>query len=415
VVGSRSATATNSGVSDQIRVLHSLGVFLRTTENWIYPQITLVPGVTSAVLCHQILNPVAFPLEGQPLWKREIFARNPAQPRVFRAVKRMMNLPANAAALSHARIWKPTIVHAHFGTVGWQSLRLKRVLAAPLVTTFYGYDGWQLPTTNPEWEPRFARLFTRGDFFLVEGPAFRQRLVDLGCPLEKIRIRRLGVDLGRLTYQSRKFTGTLKIAMVGRFVEKKGLVDGLTACAKATASGVNLSVTIIGDTLPGDPVGQGIKQELAAIIESFRMTNHVNFKGTMSHEETVQLLAAHDILLCPSKHSTNGDAEGGLPFVLTEAMALGLLCVGSNHCDIPEAIIHGITGFLFDEGNVDQLSAWLQRISCDPECAPSITAAARKHVEENFDQSRQLLVLAQIYQEIVRRGADANGSGVCHR
>jgi colanic acid/amylovoran biosynthesis glycosyltransferase len=388
-------------MSSNIRVLHSVGVFLRITENWIYPQITRVPGVASAVLCKQVLNLPEFPLNGRPLWKREILPRNPAHPKPLRAVRRITNWPVNAAALSQARLWKPAIIHAHFGTVGWQDRRLRSTLGAPLVTSFYGYDAWQLPTTFPKWRRRLAQLFARGDMFLVEGSAFRQRLLDLGCVPEKVQIQRLGVDLSRLEYRQRDFTGTLKIAMVGRFIEKKGLADGLAACAKASMSGTSLYVTIIGDALPEDPVGQKIKRALSAISQSAEMPNRIHFKGSVSHEETLKVLATHDIFLCPSKHSGNGDAEGGLPVVLLEAMALGLLCLGSRHCDIPEAIIDERTGYSFEEGDVEQLATLIRKIARVPETASPITAAARKHVEENYDQSHQLAALGRVYKEIV--------------
>ena len=58
------------------------------------------------------------------------------------------------------------------------------------------------------------------------------------------------------------------------------------------------------------------------------------------------MISRHNVLICPSKHAPDGDAEGGLPFVITEAMALGLLCIGSRHCDIPEAVIDQVTGYL---------------------------------------------------------------------
>jgi colanic acid/amylovoran biosynthesis glycosyltransferase len=195
---------------------------------------------------------------------------------------------------------------------GWQNLFYRKTFSAPLITSFYGFDAWQLPTTYPEWKLRFAHLFAGGDLFLVEGPAFRQRLVELGCTAEKVRIQRLGIDIRRLEYQGRDFAGPLKIVMIGRFVEKKGLVDGLTACIKAPAAGVDLDLTIIGDAEELDPGGQRIKRELLEIAQSPEMSNRVHFMGQVPHEETLRILAIQDVLLCPSKHASNGDAEGGL-------------------------------------------------------------------------------------------------------
>ena len=387
-----------------IRVLHIIPEYLPVTQNWIHPQVTLVPGVSSAVLCTKTVAAAEFPLNGTPLWRRELNVPDllVRGPKPFRAVRRLVNIGARAVASRHARLWKPEIIHAHFGTTGWEHLSFTKALAAPLITSFYGIDAWQLPTTNREWRLRFAQLFACGDLFLVEGPAFRQRLVELGCAAEKVRMQRLGIDVGRLEYRDRNFAGPLKIVMVGRFAEKKGLVDGLTACAKASASGVDLNVTIIGDAWPEevDPVGQRNKREMLKIAQSPEMSNRVYFMGMLPYEETLRIMATQDVFLCPSRHASNGDAEGGFPVVLIEAMALGLLCLGSRHCDIPEAIIDGITGFLFDEGNVEQLERLIEGISCSPESALPIVTAARKHVEKNFNQSCLLPSLGDIYREI---------------
>jgi colanic acid/amylovoran biosynthesis glycosyltransferase len=389
-------------MSTGIRVLHFIPHFLPVTQNWIYPQITLVPGVCSAVLCNRIIGANGFPLNGRPLWRRYLNVTDwlPRGPKPFRAVRRIVNFTTSAAALRHARLWKPEIIHAHFGPTGWETLSLRKVLPAPLITSFYGFDAWELPTTNPEWRERLLQLFAEGDLFLVEGPAFRQRLVDLGCAYDKIKVQKLGIDIAVRKYRHRDFTSSVRIAMVGRFIEKKGLVDGLAACAKASASGVNLTVTIVGDDLYYAPGGRRIRDQLLAIAQSPEIANRVHFKGHLSHDETLKVLADNDILLCPSKHNcATGDAEGGLPVVIIEAMALGLLCVGSRHCDIPQAIIDGTTGYVFEEGNVEQLAQLIERISCSPGRALPIVNAARRHVEQNFNQSSLLPKLGKIYRE----------------
>ena len=388
--------------STDIRVLHIIPEYLPVTQNWIYPQVTLVPGVFSAVLCNKTVAGSRFPLNRRPLWKRELKVSDllATGPKPFRAVGRIVNFTAKAIALRHARLWKPEIIHAHFGTTGWESLSLRKALAVPLITSFYGFDAWELPTISPEWRGRLRQLFAQGDLFLAEGPAFRRRLVDLGCAYNKIRVQKLGVDISNLEFRHRCFTSTLRIAMVGRFIEKKGLVDGLVACAKALACGVNLSVTIIGDSPIDAPGETRIREQLLAITQSSKMADRVHFTGRLAHDETLDVLANNDIFLCPSKHATSGDAEGGLPVTLIEAMALGLLCVGSRHCDIPEAIIDGSTGFLFEESNVEQLAKLVERISCSPESALPIVSAARRHVEQNYDQSSLLPSLREIYRQM---------------
>jgi colanic acid/amylovoran biosynthesis glycosyltransferase len=301
-------------------------------------------------------------------------------------------------SLWEAYSWRPSLLHAHFGTIGWQSLFLKRLFRVPLITSFYGVEAWELPVAVPIWRDRFERLFSSGDLFLVEGPAMQQRLVDLGAPKEKVRVRTLGIDLGSLRWSARSLSAGLRIVMVGRFVEKKGLTDGLRACALAAKSGIPLSVTIIGDA-GADLAGQAIKRELEALTTSVELTDKVKFTGYLSHAETLTVLESHNVIFCPSRHAASGDAEGGLPYVLTEGMAMGLIGVGSRHCDIPEAIVDGQTGLLVEEKNVPEMAAALEKVFRDLDVA-AIAVAASQHVADHFDQSKQLRVLAGIYEEV---------------
>jgi colanic acid/amylovoran biosynthesis glycosyltransferase len=382
-----------------IKVLHLRDSFLSITENWIYPQITRVPGVETAVLCDQLSNTAEFPLDNRP-----VFFKSRPGPEgdalisiMMRGLVRWSRADERLAA-AKAYLWRPSLLHAHFGTQGFAALGLKRFLGIPLITTFYGYDAWRLPHSEPIWAERFKELFSQGDLFLVQGPAMRQRLVDIGCPIGKIKIHKLGVDIGEIRFQKKDFFGGLRILMVGRFVEKKGLVDGLTACANAIKAGADLEVTVVGDSR-GDPAGEQIKEALHSIAQSAENSRRMNLTGFLPHHQVRALLSQHDILLCPSKHSGSGDAEGGAPFIITEAQAAGILCIGTRHCDIPEQIIEDVTGFLFAEGEIEQLANILRKLSIQSDRLPALTIAARKLVEENYDLSKQLEALARIYRE----------------
>jgi colanic acid/amylovoran biosynthesis glycosyltransferase len=389
-----------------IRVLHTLQSYMETTQNWIYPQIVCVPRTETAVLCGRATNSSEFPMIGRPFFVQEPARRGSGFfARARRAALSRSRL-TRVIAQAQAWWWRPAILHAHFGTRGWESLALRRWLRVPLITNFYGFEAWSLPA-DPTWRNRFKRLFREGDLFLVEGPAMLSRMVEIGCPSEKLRIRRLGVDATNVVFAPPDIREGLKIAMVGRFVEKKGLVDGLRACILAARASVDLQITIIGDSDPNHPNSEEIKQELLALSRSSELLNRVHFTGFLPHVEVRSLLKHHNILLCPSKHSSNGDAEGGMPFILAEALAMGLIGVGSRHCDMPELIIDGKTGFLFDEANVEQLADLIRKIS-SKNCLPLIAVAARKHVEEEFNLRRQLTILGDIYHEVATaRDADS--------
>lgn len=386
-----------------MRVLHSVSTYLNLSENWIYPQIVCVPNVQSRVVCGSVTNFEMFPpgntrlLVNPPPWDRAF-----GIPRFLNALGRRIGCGGAVVKLK-AHIWNPQILHAHFGTLGWEGLTLKRQLKAPLVTSFYGYDAWLLPKKEPVWRKRYDDLFHGGDLFLVEGPAMLNRLCELGCPEEKILIQRIGADLVLLPFETKSFSSELKVAMVGRFVEKKGLADGLRACALARSRGVNLSVTIVGDASADDPVGQRVKEELQAVADCNELSGFVRFVGFTPLEQTRSLLKAHNVFLCPSKHAAGGDAEGGSPVSLTEAMALGLLCIGARHCDIPEVIIDSETGFLCESGDISAMAAALVQVAQQPDEARAIINRGRQRIEAIFSLTDQLAKLAKIYAGLISR------------
>jgi len=190
--------------------------------------------------------------------------------------------------------------------------------------------------------------------------------------------------------------------MVGRFTEKKGLADGLQSCIAARSRGVDLRVTIIGDTLPDDAAGLEIKRELVKLAQEPELTGRLEFTGFLPLEKTREIIRAHDVFLSPSKHAASGDAEGGSPVSLTEAMALGLICVGTRHCDIPEVIVPGQTGYLSAEGDVAGIAEIICRIAQDSREPMKFAAQGREHVEDRFSIEAQLQGLSDGYSSLVR-------------
>jgi colanic acid/amylovoran biosynthesis glycosyltransferase len=276
---------------------------------------------------------------------------------------------------------------------------LKEQLKIPIVTSFYGYDAWTVDLRV--WRRRYDELFAGGDAFLVEGPAMRRRLEELGCSPDVVHVQRIGVDLTALPYQRRHFGDGLNVVMVGRFVEKKGLGDGLRACAMAISGGARIAVTVVGDPAPDDAAGWKIKSELQSLAKSPELSGRVRFTGFLSVKQTRETLAAHNLFLCPSRRAANGDAEGGSPVVLTEAMAMGLLCIGTSHCDIPEVILEGKTGFVCKERDCTAMADILCNLSSNQDRIVGLTESGRRHVEEHFSLDVQLTKLAGIYQSLV--------------
>jgi colanic acid/amylovoran biosynthesis glycosyltransferase len=382
-----------------MKVLHAVQSYLPVSENWIYPQIMRVAGVEPAVLCGEMRNRELFPLDSAPC------LLDPPPWRVGLGIPRFVNSlafrfgHASVIASAAARRWQPDLLHAHFGMRGWETLPLRRRLNIPMITSFYGVDAWQVPVASQLWRERYVQLFAEGDLFLAEGPAMRERMAAIGCPAERIRVLRLGVDSAQLPFDRKAFGAPLRVVMMARFVEKKGLPDGLRACAEACRHGTELEITIIGDAT--DEPGARIKAELHEIAAGHQLQGRVTFAGFLAPAEARLVLRKADVFLCPSKHSADGDAEGGSPLALTEAMALGLLCLGTRHCDLPEVIHHRQTGLLAESGDVEGLASLLREAAANPVAAHDMCARGRAHIEEHFSTAGQVLELAKIYRTLL--------------
>jgi colanic acid/amylovoran biosynthesis glycosyltransferase len=93
----------------------------------------------------------------------------------------------------------------------------------------------------------------------------------------------------------------------------------------------------------------------------------------------------------PSVHAASGDAEGGHPVVLTQAAATGMPMLATTHCDIPEIVVHGQTGWLVPERDVDALVGALLDFAARPRVLPEYGRNARALVEAKYDARRETL------------------------
>jgi len=362
-----------------------LSTFLRATENWIYDQLRFLREHRAVVLAKHRENRERFPwtpvhaLSDHPF---SVVALN-------RAVGGAVGYyPQFLAAARRAGV---QLLHAHFGHLGSFALPLARRLGVPLATSFYGVDMWKHPEGVPGLRRKYAALFAEGALFLAEGPAARDRLVEIGAPPERVRVHRLGVDLSAIPFQERRVgdDGELRVLMAARFAEKKGLPYGMEAFCRAAAARPGLRLTVVGGAQGVEE--ERIGRELHAIVERHRMAERVRFAGFLPLDALDALAREHHLFLHPSVHAASGDAEGGHPVVLTQLAASGMPSVATRHCDIPEVVVHGETGWLCAERSVEELEAAIAEAAEHPERLADFGAAARRLVEEKYDARVQTL------------------------
>lgn len=284
------------------------------------------------------------------------------------------------------------IIHCQFGPLGLKALEFRSygILRGKLVVSFRGFDVTQYMETRPNC---YAELFKKGDLFLPVSEDLLTKVVIAGCPQDKACVHHSGIDCQKFVYTERLFPkdGPVNILTTARLTEKKGICYAIEAIASLVSAGVSISYTIVGEG--------SLRQKLENQIATLGLSGFVHLVGWRNHEEVFRFLAQSHILIAPSITAADGDQEG-IPNAIKEAMAVGLMVIGTRHGGIPELIEDGISGYLVRERSIEDLEKKLRYLIDHPEKWPAMGKAGRARVEKEFDMNSLNNQLEILYQNI---------------
>ena len=384
----------------RVIVLHSLPTWLPLTSPWLFHQVDKLPArIESHVACARTANLDPFRIANLHALRDRSRARY-----YWELGARWLGLRRHLPFLVEtARGCGAQLIHSHWGDTGWRDVPAVRRAGTKHVVTFYGKDVNFLPVRDPAWRARYRELFSAVDRVLCEGPHMGRCIAALGCAPEKITVHHLGVETARIAFRPRTWTrGTpLRVLMAASFREKKGLPLALQALAKIRDEAGGLEITIIGDA-SDDPRSHPEKARILAAIRDGGLAGCTRLLGYQPHSVLFDEAYRHHLFLSPSLTAPDGDTEGGAPVTLLDMAATGMPIVSSTHCDIPEVIQHGVSGWLAAENDLDSLVAQLRACLAQPERWGGVLAAGRERMEREFDALRQSARLAEVYESVLR-------------
>jgi colanic acid/amylovoran biosynthesis glycosyltransferase len=223
----------------------------------------------------------------------------------------------------------------------------------------------------------------------------KRDLIAIGCPGEKTRVHHSGIDLSQFPFQERlppAPSERVRILLVGRLIEKKGIPDAVAAVAEVRRSHPNIQLRIVGD----GPMRDEIAREIAARDAG----DSILLLGPKCHAEVAGEMAAAHLFILPCRTASDGDKEG-IPNAIMEAMASGLPVLSTRHAGIPECVEHDVSGLLVNEGDTAALADCLGRLLDHPDRWPALARAGRARIETEFNRDVQARKLLTIYEEVV--------------
>lgn len=383
---------------EKLRVIHSSSVWLPQTETWLFNQVKYLPNtVQSFIVCDSTENLDQFAISNiHCLYESSILY-------YFweKGMRKLYSKQFRSFLSKQIKKINPQILHSHFGDAAWMNMKAVKKARIKHVVTFYGYDVNMLPVQDNRWLIRYKELFDNSDLFLCEGPYMANRLIQLGCSSEKVKVHHLGVEVGAIEYKPRIWkTGTpLKVLIAATFREKKGIPYALEALGELKGY-VPLEITVIGDSTQEDR-SRKEKQRIMEIIEKYSLSSTTRLLGFKPFSILFEEAYKHHVFLSPSVTASDGDTEGGAPVSIIEMIATGMPVVSTLHCDIPEVVQYGMKDWLVKERDVAGLVNRLKWLVDHPEGWKKFLTVGRKHIELEFNVIEQGKRLLNYYREVV--------------
>lgn len=283
------------------------------------------------------------------------------------------------------------VLHAHFGPVA-ESFRFARDLwRAPLIASFHGYDFTTVP--RKEGKLVYKKLFAAADAVTANSDFTLQRLLELGCPKEKLRRLPMGLDPAQFSFRERTFAQDemVRILVVARLTPIKGIGVAIDAVSQLRSRYAKVQLEIVGDG--------PLRGELEQRARKLGLESAVRFHGALSGKALEQLRDAAHIFLHLSL-TVDGDQEGQ-GVVLQEAQAAGLPVVATRHGAFPEGVLDGKSALLVAERDSDAAADALLFLIQNPQTWPEMGRTGRAFVEENYNIRRLTCELIELYHQVI--------------
>jgi len=365
----------------------------------IYRQVKALRGVNTFVMTKELQNAKRFPFSDVEIipkqrmnllrhgWLKFVKRRPPV---VYRGEYRVL-----ASLLARRRA---DLMHIYFGHTGVHLLPFIKEWDKPCVVSFHGADV-ALKEDIANYPAKLCQLFEAVPLVLARSQSLADRLVQMGCPPEKLRINRTGVPLDEFSFVDRQAPpdGHWRVMQACRLIPKKGVATSLRAFAIFKKDHPQAKFYI---------AGKGpLQPELEMLAAGLGIFKDVHFIGFLSQPKLMELYASSHLFLHPSEMPPDENQEG-VPNSILEAMATGLPVAATQHGGIPEAVEHGRTGWLVPEEDHIALANAMQEITRSPRVLTEMGLRAREAVIKRFGQEAQIDQLEWFYEEaIVLNGA----------
>jgi colanic acid/amylovoran biosynthesis glycosyltransferase len=285
---------------------------------------------------------------------------------------------------------KIQVVFAEYGLTGCEVLPICKKLRLPLIIHFHGFDA-SVKSVLDEYKDRYRSMFEYASYIIVVSRPMANALIALGAPENKLVYNPCGPNNSFLEvspdYSEKAFIS------VGRFVDKKAPYFSLLAFSKVLPKHPNAILYMAGDG--------PLLNTCMNLAKYLQIESNVKFLGVITPEQYREELSSVLAFVQHSITAENGDTEGN-PVGIMEAQAAGVPVISTLHAGIPEVVIHGESGWLVEEGDVEGMAQSMLSLLSDSLLAEKFGKRGREIILEKFLMERHIETLNECIQASIK-------------
>ena len=310
-------------------------------------------------------------------------------------------LALSSKLVDMVKLHKIEVLHVHYAIPhAYAGYMAKKMLAEenihiPMVTTLHGTD-ITLVGNHPHYKPAVTFSINNSDVVTSVSQSLKDDTLQLFDIKKEIHVVPNFIDIPK---KINSFTDCQRDMMAAR---EERIITHVSNLRKVKRVKDVIEVfDRIQKKIPSKLiiVGEGPERETCERLCAKKgIENKVLFLGNSN--EVDKILCFTDLFLLPSEKESFGLAA-------LEAMAMGVPVISSNTGGLPEVNIHGVSGFLSEVGNVDEMAENALKIISSEE---SLYKFKKQAIEAAmvYDTKKIVPLYEKLYEEAIQKKAVAD-------
>lgn len=222
------------------------------------------------------------------------------------------------------------------------------------------------------------KIFDKVDVFIAPSKFLRDKIKEMGFRGKVVCLPNF-IDISK--YEPSYVVDDGSIVYFGRLSHEKGLLTLIDA-----VKGLDVRLKLIGDGPQREILERKLKEEGISNVEML---------GFKSGQDLFREVSSAAFTVLPSEWFENN------PIAVMESFALGKPVLGSNIGGIPELVMDGVRGRVFEPWNVEDLRKKILDMIGSPDELQEMGKRARAFAETELSSERHYKKLVEIYRGVM--------------